>query len=131
MTLKILHSCFLLFCGCSLKPPTAELNSRMIKYKESFFRDDICCSCVFVCFRAGQSSDAATFDLRDLHIQLEQQLSGQAEAQPRSRRKLFSGQYVRHDRQNPDVEEQQIIKLESVRNRDRRHVKKQIVAVQC
>lgn len=26
MTLKILHSCFVLFCGCSLKPPTAELN---------------------------------------------------------------------------------------------------------
>ncbi|XP_030289744.1 myomegalin-like isoform X2 [Sparus aurata] len=39
---------------------------------------------------SGQSSDAATFDPRDLHIQLEQQLSGQADTQPRSRRKLFS-----------------------------------------
>lgn len=80
---------------------------------------------MFVCFRAGQSSDAATFDPRDLHIQLEQQLSGQADTQPRSRRKLFSGQYVRHDRQHPDVEEQQIMMLESVRDRDRCHVKKQ------
>ncbi|KAM8744919.1 myomegalin isoform 2-T2 [Acanthopagrus schlegelii] len=39
---------------------------------------------------SGQSSDAATFDPRDLHIQLEQQLGGQADTQPRSRRKLFS-----------------------------------------
>ncbi|XP_073333371.1 myomegalin isoform X2 [Pagrus major] len=39
---------------------------------------------------SGQSSDAATFDPRELNIQLEQQLSGQADTQPRSRRKLFN-----------------------------------------
>ncbi|KAL7397807.1 hypothetical protein ABVT39_028209 [Epinephelus coioides] len=32
----------------------------------------------------------ATFDPRELHIQLEQQLSGQADTQPRSRRQLFN-----------------------------------------
>ncbi|TNN74746.1 Myomegalin [Liparis tanakae] len=48
---------------------------------------------------AGRASDGATlgqgavtFDLRELHLQLEQQLSGQADAQPRSRRQLFNGQ---------------------------------------
>ncbi|XP_044218217.1 myomegalin isoform X6 [Thunnus albacares] len=46
---------------------------------------------------AGQASDSAqpghntaTFDPRELHIQLEQQLSGQVETQPRSRRQLFN-----------------------------------------
>ncbi|XP_074492465.1 myomegalin isoform X5 [Sebastes fasciatus] len=46
---------------------------------------------------AGQASDGAklghttaTFDPRELHVQLEQQLSGQAETQPRSRRQLFN-----------------------------------------
>ncbi|XP_070764419.1 myomegalin [Enoplosus armatus] len=46
---------------------------------------------------SGQASDgaqlghnSATFDPRELHIQLEQQLSGQADPQPRSRRQLFN-----------------------------------------
>ncbi|XP_049910332.1 myomegalin-like isoform X5 [Epinephelus moara] len=46
---------------------------------------------------AGQASQDAklglsttTFDPRELHIQLEQQLSGQADTQPRSRRQLFN-----------------------------------------
>ncbi|XP_042369157.1 myomegalin [Plectropomus leopardus] len=45
----------------------------------------------------GQASDnaklglsTATFDPRELHIQLEQQLSGQADTQPRTRRQLFN-----------------------------------------
>ncbi|TKS75200.1 Myomegalin Cardiomyopathy-associated protein 2 [Collichthys lucidus] len=40
----------------------------------------------------GAQSDhsSATFDPRELHVQLEQQLSGQADAQPRSRRQLFN-----------------------------------------
>lgn len=38
----------------------------------------------------------ATFDPRELHIQLEQQLSGP----PRSRRRLLSGQYVSEHRLN-------------------------------
>lgn len=57
-------------------------------------------SCVTVCkcFWAGRISDGAqldgstaTFDPRELHLQLEQQLSGH----PPSRRQLFSGQYLR------------------------------------
>ncbi|XP_078025176.1 myomegalin isoform X7 [Epinephelus lanceolatus] len=47
--------------------------------------------------RTGQASQdtklglsTATFDPRELHIQLEQQLSGQADTQPRSRRQLFN-----------------------------------------
>ncbi|XP_044056839.1 myomegalin isoform X2 [Siniperca chuatsi] len=46
---------------------------------------------------SGQTSEGgqlghstATFDPRELHVQLEQQLSGQADTQPRSRRQLFS-----------------------------------------
>ncbi|KAM6938464.1 myomegalin isoform 7-T7 [Lycodopsis pacificus] len=46
---------------------------------------------------AGQAGDgaklalsAATLDPRELHLQLEQQLSGQADTQPRSRRQLFN-----------------------------------------
>ncbi|XP_056269979.1 myomegalin isoform X4 [Pseudoliparis swirei] len=46
---------------------------------------------------AGRASDGAklgqgtvTFDPRELHLHLEQQLSGQADAQPRSRRQLFN-----------------------------------------
>ncbi|KAM3875832.1 myomegalin [Diretmus argenteus] len=44
--------------------------------------------------QAGESSQpgdsAVTFDLRELHIQLEQQLIGQADTQPHARRQLFS-----------------------------------------
>ncbi|KAE8294668.1 Myomegalin Cardiomyopathy-associated protein 2 Phosphodiesterase 4D-interacting protein [Larimichthys crocea] len=40
---------------------------------------------------AAQSDrSTATFDPRELHVQLEQQLSGQADTQPRSRRQLFN-----------------------------------------
>ncbi|CAJ1059465.1 myomegalin isoform X4 [Xyrichtys novacula] len=44
--------------------------------------------------KAGESAhlghSSVTFDPRELHIQLEQQLSGRADTQPRTRRKLFN-----------------------------------------
>ena len=96
---------------------------------------------MFVCFQAGQAagdakvgcSSAATFDPRELHMQLEQQLSGQADTQPRSRRQLFNGQYARHTpdgvKQIITAELRKTILLE-LNNRERCHTKKEMFALQ-
>uniref|UniRef100_A0A8C2XEL5 Myomegalin-like n=1 Tax=Cyclopterus lumpus TaxID=8103 RepID=A0A8C2XEL5_CYCLU len=72
---------------------------------------------------AGRASDGAklvhgtvTFDPRELHVQLEHQLSGQADAQPRSRRQLFNENVP-----SPPVRDTGLISLSSPRHPAQKH----------